>query len=66
MHVFGLWEEAGVPGETRGEHANSTQKGPACCAAAALTTVPPCHPEQSLKYFSEHISGEIGDAVTEY
>ncbi len=33
MHVFGLWEEAGVPErepmQTRGEHANSTQKGPA-------------------------------------
>jgi len=30
MHVFGWWEEAGVPREspcTQGEHANSTQEG---------------------------------------
>uniref|UniRef100_A0A3B4HC53 Stonustoxin-like helical domain-containing protein n=1 Tax=Pundamilia nyererei TaxID=303518 RepID=A0A3B4HC53_9CICH len=43
------------PTQTRGEHANSTQKdpgltvelnsGPSCCAATVLTTVPPCwHP----------------------
>uniref|UniRef100_A0A669DAA6 Metalloendopeptidase n=1 Tax=Oreochromis niloticus TaxID=8128 RepID=A0A669DAA6_ORENI len=40
------------PTQTRGEHANSTQKdpglmvelnsGPSCCAATVLTTVPPC------------------------
>lgn len=28
VHVFGLWEEAGVPeGNPWGEHANSTQRG---------------------------------------
>uniref|UniRef100_A0A3P9B5A1 Uncharacterized protein n=1 Tax=Maylandia zebra TaxID=106582 RepID=A0A3P9B5A1_9CICH len=42
------------PTQTRGEHANSTQKdpglmlelnsGPSCCAATVLTTVPPCCP----------------------
>ena len=36
------------PTQTRGEHANSTQKGrdsnpgPSCCEATALTTAPPC------------------------
>ena len=38
------------PTQTRGEHANSTQKGrdsnpgPSCCEATALTTAPPCCP----------------------
>ena len=47
MHVYGWWEEAGVPREathTRGAH--STQKGlnlePSCCEATVLTTTPPC------------------------
>ncbi len=28
LHIFGLWEEAGMPTETWGEHANSTRKCP--------------------------------------
>ncbi|XP_061731606.1 protein Lines homolog 1 isoform X2 [Nerophis ophidion] len=46
------WEEAGVPTQSRGEHANSTQKapqpgieprtaGPSYCEADALTPLPP-------------------------
>ena len=41
------------PTQTRGEHANSTQKGrdsnpgPSCCEATALTTAPPCCPYSS-------------------
>ena len=37
LHVFGLWEEAGEPTQTRGEHANSGLPG----GANHLTTMPP-------------------------
>lgn len=48
VHIIGLWDEAGVPGE----HAGSTHKGtrpvasnpaPSCCEATVPTTTPPCH-----------------------
>src|SRR4029434_4529933 len=57
MHVFMMVGETGVPTQARGEHANSTQKGPgttwkdqdanpgpSCCEATVLTTEPPCCP----------------------
>uniref|UniRef100_A0A3P9DAM3 Protein kinase domain containing, cytoplasmic b n=1 Tax=Maylandia zebra TaxID=106582 RepID=A0A3P9DAM3_9CICH len=55
------------PTQTRGEHANSTQKdpglmlelnsGPSCCAATVLTTVPPCC--LNLKLVSFKLSKEM-------
>ena len=45
------------PTQTRGEHANSTQKGqdsnpgPSCCEATALTTAPPCCHFTPSKFF---------------
>ena len=44
------------PTQTRGEHANSTQKGrdsnpgPSCCEATPLTTAPPCCPSTRYCY----------------
>ena len=48
----GSWSTRREPTHTRGEHANSTQKGPSqelnlepsCCEATVLTTTPPCSP----------------------
>lgn len=60
-----LWtvEEAGVPGETHEEHANSTQKvdsGPSPCEVlTVLATMPPCGVRTSsafLNYIVKHVS----------
>lgn len=49
MHVFGLWNEAGVPGwnpmQTQGKHANSTLKGSGqICIHDLLAVIPQCKP----------------------
>ena len=55
MHVFGWWEEAGVPekthaytGRTCKLHTERPQPvvepGTLCCEATVLTTTPPCSP----------------------
>ena len=61
MHVFGLWEEAGVPGGHPHKHGENMQtphrKGPSrgsnqepsSCEATVLTTKPPCCPQGNLK-----------------
>ena len=58
MHVFGLWEEAGVPGKNphkhRGDHEDSTQKSPhqglkqesSCCVQQSEP--PSHHADQSM------------------
>ncbi|XP_047226917.1 transcription factor CP2-like protein 1 isoform X2 [Girardinichthys multiradiatus] len=55
-HVFGLWEEAGVPRENPGMHAENMQTpcrktpsresnpGPSCCKVTVLPTAPPLSP----------------------
>ena len=54
MHVFGQWEEAGVPGKTpciygenmqtphRNAPAGNSTWNPSRCEATVLTTTPPC------------------------
>ncbi|MEQ2210103.1 hypothetical protein XENOCAPTIV_008479 [Xenoophorus captivus] len=52
-HVFGLWDEVGVPRENPRMHRENLQKdprresnpGPACCEATVLPTAPPCSPK---------------------
>ena len=67
LHVFGLWEEAGVPGENPRLHGENMQTPhrkiprpsrdsnlePSCCEATALTTAPPCRPKQIINLFNQ-------------
>ncbi len=65
LHIFGLWEEAGVPRENPRRHGENMQTPhrealshdwesnaePSYCEAPVLTTVPltPCHPTYKLE-----------------
>jgi len=51
MHVFGRWEEAGVPGENPCIHRENMQtpsrdlnQEPSRCEAMVIATIPPCSP----------------------
>ena len=62
------WRE---PTQTRGEHANSAQKGPApathsnsrpsCCEAAVLTTAPPCRPAELVITQNVDLQGQTNN-----
>lgn len=54
MHIFGLWEEAGVPGGNQPRHMENMQtphrkamralkQGPCCCEVVVLTATVPTH-----------------------
>ena len=67
MHVFGRWEEAGVPGENPCIHGENMQTPHrkasqelnlelSQCEATVLTTTPPCSPD-SAHHFQKKMKG---------
>ncbi len=68
LQVFGLWEEAGVPGErTHAENMQTAHRknpGPSCCETMVLSTQPPCCPLTLAAYLNIKIRIQLKNKLT--
>ncbi len=76
IHVFGLWEEGGVPGENPRRHEENMQiprrrapaaggPEPSCCEAPVLITVPRAAPLRTISWWDIFVWTSVVGGLTD-